>query len=68
MKKYRQQSLTLWEVPVVGYRRIYCLIRVKFIPKPLAPSQSPVAAWRTQVLQFMKANGFPDLKEPEVSK
>lgn len=26
------------------------------------------AAWRTQVLQFMKANGFADLKEPEGSK
>lgn len=26
------------------------------------------AAWRTQVLQFIKANGFADLKEPEASK
>ena len=26
------------------------------------------AAWRTQVLQFMKANGFPDLKEVETNK
>ena len=26
------------------------------------------AAWRTQVMQFMKTNGFADLKETEVSK